>query len=71
MNWKSFNLVNFIVNLIGLSEEKVNTAFSEFMNQYQLSAVQIQFLDTLKLFLTKNGKNRSAKTLRFSIQKLS
>ena len=50
------NLVNFIVNLIGLSEEKVNTAFSEFTNQYQLSAVQIQFLDTLKLFLTKNGK---------------
>lgn len=50
------NLVNFIVNLIGLSEEKVNKAFSEFINQYQLSAVQIQFLDTLKLFLTKNGK---------------
>jgi len=53
---KQLNLVSFIVNLIGLSEKKVNNAFSEFMNQYQLSAVQIQFLDTLKLFLTKNGK---------------
>jgi len=53
---RQLNLVNFIVNLIGLSEKKVNNAFSEFMNQYQLSAVQIQFLDTLKLFLTKNGK---------------
>ena len=50
------DLKSFIIDLIGLSAEKVNAAFSEFINQYQLSAVQIQFLDTLKLFLTKNGK---------------
>lgn len=50
------DLKTFIINLIGLSAEKVNAAFSEFINQYQMSAVQIQFLDTLKVFLTKNGK---------------
>lgn len=52
----SLNLVDFIVSLIGLSSDKVDTAFAEFINKYQLSAVQIQFLDTIKLFLTSNGK---------------
>lgn len=50
------DLVAFIVGLIGLSSEKVNAAFADFINKYQLTAVQIQFLDTLKLFLTNNGK---------------
>lgn len=50
------NLVHFIINLMGLSEEKVNQAFGNFINEYQLNSVQIQFLDTIKLFLTKNGK---------------
>jgi len=31
-------------------------AFAKFINDYKLNAVQIQFLDTVKLFLTKNGK---------------
>lgn len=52
----SLNLVDFIVSLIGLSSDKVDKAFAEFINKYQLSAVQIQFLDTIKLFLTSNGK---------------
>lgn len=50
------DLVAFIVGLIGLSSEKVNAAFADFINKYQLTAVQIQFLDTIKLFLTNNGK---------------
>lgn len=50
------DLVEFIVSLIGLSSDKVNAAFAKFTNQYQLSAVQIEFLDTIKLFLTTNGK---------------
>jgi len=50
------DLVDFIVSLIGLSSEKVNEAFAKFTNKYQLSAVQIEFLDTIKLFLTTNGK---------------
>ncbi|KVV16029.1 DEAD/DEAH box helicase family protein [Flavobacterium sp. TAB 87] len=50
------DLVAFIVGLIGLSPEKVNASFADFINKYQLTAVQIQFLDTIKLFLTNNGK---------------
>lgn len=53
---KHLDIVNFIINLMGLSEEKVNQAFGNFINEYQLNSVQIQFLDTIKLFLTKNGK---------------
>jgi type I restriction enzyme R subunit len=51
-----FNLVRFIISLMGLSAEKVDSAFAKFINDYKLNAVQIQFLDTVKLFLTKNGK---------------
>ncbi|WP_150452183.1 DEAD/DEAH box helicase family protein [Arenibacter lacus] len=53
---KEFNLVQFVIALMGLSAEKVDEAFSQFINDYKLNAVQIQFLDTIKLFLTKNGK---------------
>lgn len=55
------DLVAFIISLIGLSSEKVNAAFADFINKYQLTAVQIQFLDTIKLFLTNNGKIDPAK----------
>ncbi|MFD2939700.1 DEAD/DEAH box helicase family protein [Flavobacterium notoginsengisoli] len=57
----SLNLVNFTISLIGLSADKVNTAFAEFSNKYQLSSIQIKFLDTVKLFLTNNGKIDPAK----------
>ncbi len=50
------NLVNFIISLLGLSEESVNQAFADFINANQLNSVQIQFLDTIKKFLTKNGQ---------------
>lgn len=53
---KPLNLVAFIIGLMGLSANSVDSAFAEFINQYQLTAVQIQFIDTLKLFLSKNGK---------------
>lgn len=50
------DLVGFIVALMGLSADSVDKAFANFINEYQLNAIQIQFIDTLKLFLTKNGK---------------
>jgi type I restriction enzyme R subunit len=53
---QDFNLVKFIISLMGLSEEKVNEAFTDFYNENQLSSVQIQFLETLKAFLTTNGR---------------
>ena len=51
-----FDLVKFIIGLVGLSEEKVDKAFSGFTNDYQLSSRQIEFLETIKKFITKNGK---------------
>jgi type I restriction enzyme R subunit len=51
-----FNLVEFIISLVGLSEDKVNEAFAGFTNAYKLNSKQIQFLETIKQFLTKNGK---------------
>ena len=53
---KQFSLVRFIISLMGLSPEKVDVAFAKFINEYQLNAVQIQFLDTIKKFLTTNGQ---------------
>jgi type I restriction enzyme R subunit len=50
------NLVSFIIELTGLEKEHVDQAFATFINEYQLNAVQISFLDTIKQFLTKNGK---------------
>ncbi|MHB1105015.1 MAG: DEAD/DEAH box helicase family protein [Lutibacter sp.] len=50
------NLVQFIIALIGLSAESVDNAFANFINDNKLNSIQIQFLDTIKLFLTKNGK---------------
>ncbi|WP_047416067.1 DEAD/DEAH box helicase family protein [Cellulophaga sp. Hel_I_12] len=56
-----FSLVKFIISLMGLSPEKVDAAFAKFTNDYQLNAVQIQFLDTIKKFLTTNGKIEPSK----------
>ena len=53
---ENFNLVSFIISLMGISKEKVDQAFAEFINKYQLSSVQIEFLNTIKTFLTTNGK---------------
>lgn len=46
---------------MGLSPEKVGATFAQFINDYQLSAVQIQFLDTTKKFLTTNDKIEPSK----------
>lgn len=56
-----FNLTQFVIGLMGLSAEKVDTAFADFINQYQLNSTQIKFLDTIKKFLTTNGKIDPAK----------
>lgn len=56
-----FSLVKFIISLMGLSPEKVDAAFAEFINDYKLNAVQIEFLDTIKKFLTTNGQIEPSK----------
>ncbi len=56
-----FSLVKFIISLMGLSPEKVDSAFAQFINDYQLNAIQIEFLDTIKKFLTTNGKIEPSK----------
>lgn len=56
-----FNLVSFIIGLMGLSAEKVDAEFAKFINDFQLNAVQIEFLDTIKKFLTSNGKIEPSK----------
>ena len=56
-----FKLVPFVIGLMGLSAEKVDAAFAKFVNDYQLNAVQINFLDDIKLFLTTNGKIEPSK----------
>lgn len=56
-----FSLVKFIISLMGLSAEKVDAAFAKFTNDYQLNAIQIQFLDTIKKFLTTNGEIEPSK----------
>jgi len=53
---RKLDLVNFIIGLTGLSEEKVNQAFAKFINDYQLDSKQIKFLNMIKQFLTKQGK---------------
>ena len=46
---------------MGLSPEKVDSAFAQFINDYQLNAIQIEFLDIIKKFLTTNGKIEASK----------
>jgi type I restriction enzyme, R subunit len=50
------DLVRFIIDLMGLSSAHVDQAFADFVNDYQLSAVQVEFLETIKQFLTRNGR---------------
>ncbi|TXD53589.1 MULTISPECIES: DEAD/DEAH box helicase family protein [unclassified Polaribacter] len=56
-----FSLVKFIISLMGLSPEKVDAAFANFINEYKLNAVQIEFLDIIKKFLTTNGEIEPSK----------
>ncbi len=53
---KSFDLVQFIIQLVGLSEEKVDKAFADFINEFELNSVQIEFLEMIKKFFLENGK---------------
>lgn len=53
---KKIDLVGFISTLVGLSDKKVDLAFADFSNHYKLNSVQIEFLNTIKKFLTKNGQ---------------
>ena len=55
------SLVQFIISLMGLSAEKVDAAFANFINDYKLNSIQIEFLDTIKKFLTTNGKIEPSK----------
>lgn len=50
------HLASFIVALIGLSQSHVDNAFADFINKNQLTSIQISFLETIKEFLTQNGK---------------
>lgn len=53
---EDLNLISFVISLMGLSAEKVDQAFANFVNEYQLNAIQVEFLDTIKKFITSNGK---------------
>lgn len=55
------NLVETILLLVGLSKDKVDSAFADFINKYKLDSKQIRFLDTIKSFLTSKGKIDPAK----------
>lgn len=56
-----FSLVQFIISLMGLNPARVDAAFANFINEYQLNSVQIQFLDTIKMFITTNGRIEPSK----------
>jgi len=53
---EKLDLSQLIVELVGLSPDLVDKAFANFINHYQLSSKQISFLDTIKKFMTTNGK---------------
>jgi len=50
------SLTEFVISLLGISEEKVNAAFAQFINENELNPSQIEFLNMIKQFLTVNGK---------------
>lgn len=50
------NLNTLIISLLGHSVEKVDEAFAVFINKHELNSIQISFLETIKKFLTTNGK---------------
>lgn len=57
----NLDLVSFIKSLMGLNAGKVNEAFAKFINDYKLNPTQIEFLNTIKIFFTKNGKIEPSK----------
>lgn len=58
---EDFRLVSFILSLMGLSKEMVDQSFADFINKYELGSTQIEFLNTIKIFFTENGKLDSKK----------
>jgi type I restriction enzyme, R subunit len=48
-------LARFIRELVGLEKEAVQNAFADFINEYNLNAGQIRFMDLMIGYLTKNG----------------
>uniref|UniRef100_UPI0030EBB481 type I restriction-modification enzyme R subunit C-terminal domain-containing protein n=1 Tax=uncultured Cyclobacterium sp. TaxID=453820 RepID=UPI0030EBB481 len=52
---KGKTLAYFIRELIGLDKEAVQAAFAEFIQQHNLNAAQIKFLDLIIGYLTQNG----------------
>ncbi len=55
------SLDELIVSLVGLDAETVDKAFANFINAYQLNSMQIEFLNTIKEFITANGKIKPEK----------
>ncbi|WP_127844561.1 DEAD/DEAH box helicase family protein [Psychroflexus aestuariivivens] len=50
------DIKTLIVSLLGFSPKKVDQAFANFINEYELNSEQIKFVETLKSFFTSNGK---------------
>ena len=57
----SINLVSMIISLHGLSKEHVDEEFAGFINKYKLDSKQINFLNTIKQFITRKGQIDPAK----------
>ena len=50
------DLRSMIITLYGLSKEHVDNSFADFINKYKLNSKQIEFLNTIKQFITRKGK---------------
>lgn len=50
------DLKTLIISLLGRSSGSVDKAFADFINEHQLNSVQIEFLNTIKKFITQNGQ---------------
>lgn len=55
------NLVQMVISLHGLSKEHVDAQFADFINKYKLNSRQIEFLNTIKQFITRKGQIDAAK----------
>jgi len=55
------DLIPMIISLHGLSKEHVDEEFASFINKYKLNSKQINFLNTIKQFITQKGKIDPAK----------
>ncbi len=42
--------------ITGELKSQVDQSFANFINKYELTSVQIEFLNTVKLFFTENGE---------------